>query len=487
MSVPCKTSSAATKLILVVVLPLIVCSVIIVGRSSFGFSISLNSSVSENTESERPLLTHNEGVLFSTSSNINGSSSSSSSSQDVFIRSKNVLNSVTISTRAAKTFSKLQRLEAGLARARAGIRNASQNKTSHEEDRNLLPLRTIYRNRHEFHQSYLEMEKIFKIFIYEEGSAPLFHDGPCKGIYSTEGMFIQGIEFNKHFRTWDPDRAHVYFLPFSIGKMVRYLYVRDSHDIGPIKRTVVDYANFIARKYPYWNRSLGADHFILSCHDWAPHTSSYVPYLYKNSIRAFCNANTSEGFYPSKDVSFPEINLRKGHLPVIIDGLPPSNRTILAFFAGKLHGTIRIKLLEHWKDKDEEVVVYERLPKELSYGTMMRKSKFCLCPSGYEVASPRIVEAIYSQCVPVLLSDHYIPPFSDILNWNSFSVQLSVNDIPNLKKILMGISEEHYMEMHRNLKQVRSHFMVNDPPVRFDAFHMTIHSIWLRRLNIRIN
>ncbi|PKI57661.1 hypothetical protein CRG98_021989 [Punica granatum] len=43
----------------------------------------------------------------------------------------------------------------------------------------------------------------------------------------------------------------------------------DSHDFGPIKQTVIDYLNVVSAKYPYWNRSLGADHFMLACHDWA--------------------------------------------------------------------------------------------------------------------------------------------------------------------------------------------------------------------------
>ncbi|KAI7999389.1 hypothetical protein LOK49_LG09G01274 [Camellia lanceoleosa] len=43
-------------------------------------------------------------------------------------------------------------------------------------------------------------------------------------------------------------------------------------------------------------------------------------------------------------------------------------------------------------------------------------------------------------CVPILMKDHYVAPFSDVLNWKSFSVEVSVKDIPNLKTILMGIS-----------------------------------------------
>lgn len=112
------------------------------------------------------------------------------------------------------------------------------------------------------------MEKQFKVFIYEEGEPPVFHNGPCKSIYSMEGNFIHLIEMNDQFRTRDHEKAHVFFLPFSVVMMVRFVYVRDSHDFGPIRKTVTDYVNLIAGKYRYWNRSLGADHFMLACHDW---------------------------------------------------------------------------------------------------------------------------------------------------------------------------------------------------------------------------
>lgn len=142
--------------------------------------------------------------------------------------------------------------------------------------------------------------------------------------------------------------------------------------------------------------------------------------------------------------------------------------------------------MQQWEGKDQDVLVYEQLPPGESYESMLKNSKFCLSPSGYEVASPRVVEAIYAECVPVLISDGYVPPFSDVLNWNAFSVKVAVEDIPNVKKILMSISQSQYLRMHRRVKQVQRHFVMNGPPKRFDLFHMIVHSIWLRRLNIRV-
>lgn len=112
------------------------------------------------------------------------------------------------------------------------------------------------------------MERLFKIYVYQEGDPPIFHNGPCKSIYSTEGRFIHEMEMDNTYRTTNPDDALVYFLPFSVVMLVQYLYVAESHDTESIGRAVVDYVNVISDKHPFWNRSLGADHFMLSCHDW---------------------------------------------------------------------------------------------------------------------------------------------------------------------------------------------------------------------------
>ncbi|KAI0501555.1 hypothetical protein KFK09_016500 [Dendrobium nobile] len=398
------------------------------------------------------------------------------------------LEDSSLPVRARRRDVHLERLEFNLAKARASITFAAQNPNkTYAEDKDYVPIGPVYRNPYAFHRSYLEMERLFKVYVYEEGEPPLFHDGPCRSIYSMEGRFIYNMEMGNRFRTRNPEHAHVHFLPFSVVKMVKFIYQPKTFDISPIKRTIVDYINVISSRYPYWNRSLGADHFMLSCHDWGPHASKSLPYLYSNSIRVLCNANTSEGFKPLKDVSLPEINLKTGVTAGFIGGIPVSRRSILAFFAGGMHGPIRPILLKHWKDKhDNDMQIHEYLPQGVDYYKMMKSSKFCICPSGYEVASPRIVEAIYLECVPVIISDHYVLPFSDVLNWKSFSVQISVDQIPELKNILTRISKGQYIRMWRRVKMVQKHFVVNSPPERFDVFHMILHSIWLRRLNFRV-
>lgn len=205
-------------------------------------------------------------------------------------------------------------------------------------------------------------------------------------------------------------------------------------------------------------------------------------------MRVLCNANSSEGFNPRKDVSLPEILLYDGDVPRKIGTPPPANnsRPYLAFFAGGVHGPIRPILLQHWKGRDPDLPVYEYLPKSVDYYTLMLQSKFCLCPSGFEVASPRIVEAIYAECVPVILSDHYVLPFSDVLRWEAFSIKVEISQIPQLKEVLMGVPEHEYMRLKEGLRAVRRHFVLNQPAQKFDMFHMILHSLWLRRINLSL-
>lgn len=115
------------------------------------------------------------------------------------------------------------------------------------------------------------MEKRLKVYVYDEGEPPIMHDGPCKDLYTSEGRFIQEMEHGeegRRFRTWDASRAHVYYMPFSVTRMVTYLYNPQSYDVAPLKKFVGDYVRVISNKHPFWNRTQGADHFMLSCHDW---------------------------------------------------------------------------------------------------------------------------------------------------------------------------------------------------------------------------
>ncbi|XP_031279772.1 probable glycosyltransferase At5g11130 [Pistacia vera] len=334
------------------------------------------------------------------------------------------------------------------------------------------------------------MEKRFRVWTYKEGQPPLFHKGPMADIYCIEGHLIDELESgNSPFSVRHPDEALAFFLPVSILNIIVFVYRPYTNFFrSRLQNIVKDYIDTVSTKYPYWNRSSGADHFLVSCHDWAPDVSAAHPDLYKNFIRVLCNANSSEGFKPARDVSLPEIYMRRGSLKptVHLSQEASYNRSIFAFFAGGAHGYVRKQLFYFWKGKADEIQVHEYLPKPLNYAQLMHQSKFCPCPSGHEVASPRVVESIFSGCVPVIISDHYVLPFSDVLDWSKFSVHIPVAKIPQLKKILQGISEDEYTEMQKRVLQVQRDFSLNRPAKPYDILHMVMHSVWLRRLNRRL-
>ncbi|GFQ01999.1 probable glycosyltransferase at5g03795 [Phtheirospermum japonicum] len=314
-----------------------------------------------------------------------------------------------------------------LRNAKSLIENASIVEKDPQFDVNL------FRNFSEFKRSYDLMEQTLKVYTYAEGEKPIFHQPPLKGIYASEGWFMKLLRSNKKFATKNPKKAHLFYLPFSSRMLEVALYVPDSHNRD----------NLIERL----------------------ETRHTMP----NSIRALCNSDIKEGFKFGKDISLPETFVRSPQNPLRqLGGKPPSQRRVLAFFAGSMHGYLRPILLNHWENKDPDMKIFGHLRKvkgQMSYAQYMKSSKYCICAKGFEVNSPRVVEAIFYECVPVIISDNFVPPFFETLNWESFAVFVLEKDIPNLKSILLSISNKRYVEMQRRVKEVQKHFLWHSKPV----------------------
>ncbi|GFS41238.1 glycosyltransferase family exostosin protein [Actinidia rufa] len=210
--------------------------------------------------------------------------------------------------------------------------------------------------------------------------------------------------------------------------------------------------------------------------------------LYMGScIRALCNANVARDFKIGKDVSLPVTNIPNSQDPQKnLGGKPASERPILVFFAGGMHGYLRPILLQFWENKEPDMKIFGPMPRDIEgktqYRGYMKSSKYCISARGYEVHTPRIVEAIYYECVPVIISDNYVPPFFEVLDWEAFSVFILQKDVPNLRNILLSIPEEKYLVMQQRVKMVQRHFLWHKKPVKYDLFHMILHSVWYNRV-----
>ncbi|KAI3685168.1 hypothetical protein L6452_34404 [Arctium lappa] len=172
----------------------------------------------------------------------------------------------------------------------------------------------------------------------------------------------------------------------------------------------------------------------------------------EHCIKALYNTDVTASFKIGRDVSLPECYARSARNPLRdLRGKPAFERHILASYAGNMHGYLCKILLEYWNNKDADMKILAPMPpgiaSKMNYIKHMKSNKYCICPKGYEVNNPQVVESIFYECVPVIISDNFVPPFFEVLDWEAFSVIVAEKVIPDLKKILAAITDEKYREL----------------------------------------
>ncbi|KAK7826717.1 probable glycosyltransferase At5g03795 [Quercus suber] len=272
--------------------------------------------------------------------------------------------------------------------------------TTVDDDDHHHQLSDIYHSPKVFGLNFADMEANFKVYIYPDGDPNTFYQTPRKltGKYASEGYFFQNIRESR-FRTLDPDQAHLFFIPISCHKMRGKGTSYENMTI-----IVQNYVESLISKYPYWNRTLGADHFFVTCHDVGVRATEGFPLLVKNSIRVVCSPSYDVGFIPHKDVALPQV-LQPFALPA--GGNDLENRTKLGFWAGHRNSKIRVILARVWENDTELDISNNRINRAIGplvYQKRFYSTKFCICPGGSQVNSARIADSIHYGCVPGKIS-----------------------------------------------------------------------------------
>jgi len=174
---------------------------------------------------------------------------------------------------------------------------------------------------------------------------------------------------------------------------------------------------------------------------------------------------TEPCFNTWKDIAIPGYLHRTEIISLAATAKPLRERSHLAVFLGRTDASRG----PHPSLGDEEPDVRGALrqlheegkifvAQNLSFSEMhatMGDARFCLVPKGKSAWSLRFYEALFANCVPVVLSDHWELPFEDFLHLPSFVIKWPMSKVGDeLMEALRALPDDN---LERYMASVRKH------------------------------
>uniref|UniRef100_A0A8C2KWY9 Exostosin glycosyltransferase 1b n=1 Tax=Cyprinus carpio TaxID=7962 RepID=A0A8C2KWY9_CYPCA len=266
----------------------------------------------------------------------------------------------------------------------------------------------------------------FKVYVYPQQKGEKISES-YQNILST----IEG----SRFYTSDPGQACLFVLSL------------DTLDRDQLSPQYVHNLKTKVQSLPLWNN--GRNHLIFNLYSgtWPDYTED-LGFDIGQAMLAKASIST-ENFRPNFDVSIPLFSKDhprtggdRGYLKY--NTIPPFRKYMLVFKGKRyltgigsdtrnalyhVHNAEDVVLLttcKHGKDWqkhkdarcDKDNAEYEKY----DYREMLHNSTFCLVPRGRRLGSFRFLEALQAACVPVMLSNGWELPFSEVIDWNTAAV-----------------------------------------------------------------
>jgi len=185
---------------------------------------------------------------------------------------------------------------------------------------------------------------------------------------------------------------------------------------------------------------------------------------------------TRETYRPGLDISLPAYNPLFNH-NVTMGGARRwfllSSQVNLKLDIGEMgEGSRSLVVLEQCNAGDRSR--YRCLGnRKLMYPEVLSNATFCLVTSsGQPDLAYTLFNSLGCGCIPVIISDTCVLPFSEVLDWNKFSYKFYEHDLAQVMDFLSSVSETKIREM-----QVQLEFV-------FQKYFSSIRAITLTTLNI---
>lgn len=101
-----------------------------------------------------------------------------------------------------------------------------------------------------------------------------------------------------------------------------------------------------------------------------------------------------------------------------------------------------------------------------SFIDITKRSKFSLCPRGYGSQSFRLYEVLQLGSIPVIVYDKEWFPFSDIINWDEFTIRVHIDKIKNINEIISNIDPDQQLIMIEKGAKIYKNYFTLDKTAR---------------------
>uniref|UniRef100_T1JR65 Exostosin GT47 domain-containing protein n=1 Tax=Tetranychus urticae TaxID=32264 RepID=T1JR65_TETUR len=177
------------------------------------------------------------------------------------------------------------------------------------------------------------------------------------------------------------------------------------------------------------------------------------------SIPLFSKNHSTRGKTLMEPEDGPEYQLVDDVVIETIDTtrLDSSDRKNLLVFRGKRYthgiGSETRNTLHHLHNV-RDILIYTTICakdnleyEKFNYSILMANSAFWLVPRGKRLGSFRFLEALANGCIPVLLSNNWVKPFEDVIDWSEIVVEGDERSLLQLPEIIRSYEWKKIQQM----------------------------------------